>query len=142
MAVRKGRRALPTEIYARFSDVDQAEAAIRALRHHCDGIHAFQIRRRPRPAAEGSDILPTAAFALYGSGAFTENGMGMGGITAPVAAAFWEEDSINCLSQGGMDGPAGREDCLLAVTIEANSVPQAEMILRGQHGLEIFHTGS
>ena len=129
---------MPTTIYARFSDVDQAEAAIRTLRHHCGGIRAFQIRRRPRIEETGSDVLPTAAFALYGSGAFEDNAMNMNSV--PAAASIWETDRLSHLPEGGTDGPAGREDCLLSVTVEDAGASRASSLLRAAHGLEIFES--
>lgn len=125
------------EVYARFSDIDQAEAAVRALRQHCGGIHAFQIRRRPRLRNGESDLLPTAAFAMFN--AFTDISSNTAAIPAAmIPPRFWDEKQV---TDREMDGPAGREDCLLEIVIDREYAARAEAMLRAQHGFEVFQTG-
>ena len=60
--------------------------------------------------------------------------------SVPAAAAIWETDRLSHLPEGGTDGPAGREDCLLSVTVEDAGASRASSLLRAAHGLEIFES--
>ncbi|MDD6034571.1 MAG: hypothetical protein PUC47_14040, partial [Oscillospiraceae bacterium] len=130
------------EIYARFSNTDEAEAAIRTLRQRCGGIRAFHIRRRRRLKEGESDLLPASAFALLGAPAFGDpasgpdagGAMGLGGYGLAVPGLLWSSPE----PPGGEDGPAGREDCLLELLVEDGSAARAEALLRAVHGMEVF----
>lgn len=126
------------EVYARFPDVDQAEAAVRALRGQCSGIHAFQIKHRARPKNNsGTDMIPASAFALWNtSGDFVADRPAAPAAVIPMG---YLEDRPD---HSDYDGPAGRSECLLEVVVEREEAGHAEAILHAQHGYEVFQTGA
>lgn len=143
------------ELYARFSSIDEAEAAVRTLRQGCGGVRSFRIRRRRRLQEGESDLLPASAFAMLGTGAFsapaagmeTGAGLGTGLNQGSYSGALLGAALLPDLASGeeerpaGEDGPAGREDCLLEVRVEDAQASRAEDLLRAAHGLQVFRAG-
>ena len=126
---------LTREVYARFADVDTAEAAVRTLRRQCKGVHAFQIRSRSRQKGE-SNILPASAFAMWGaSGDLVADRPSMP--SAVIPAGVWDD-----VQDTASDGPAAREDCLLEVVVDREYAARAEAVLHAEHGYGIFQTGA
>ena len=118
------------DLYARFSDIDQAEAAIRMLRHRCGGVRAFEVRRRRRPE-EQNRLLP-AAMAFYGANLIGDPSLG------PANGAVLLPSLLSRTEAPLIDGPAGREDCLLMVRVVRGQAARAASLLRTCHGSEIF----
>ena len=126
---------LTREVYARFSDVDQAEAAVRALRHHCRGLQAFHIRSRRNRKEE--ILLPMSPFAMWDSS--SDIVADRPAIPAAVfSGALWNDRS----DEREYDGPAGRRECLLKVVVDREYADRAAALLHAQHGYEVFQTGA
>ena len=122
------------EVYARFSDIDQAEAAVRALRSHCKGLQAFHIRRRRHKREEV--LLPMSPFAMWD----TSSDLVADRPAIPAAVfsgALWNDRP----DEREHDGPSGREECLLKVVIDREYADRAIAMLHAQHGYEVFQTG-
>ena len=125
------------EVYARFSDIDEAETAVRALRRHCGGIHAVKIKRRSHPKSGFPDMIPATAFAMWS----TSSDITADRPAAPAAVipmGFWD----SAPGTETHDGPAARTDCLLEVVVDREYAPKAEALLRAEHGYEVFQTGA
>ncbi|MBQ4050408.1 MAG: hypothetical protein IJD13_02145 [Oscillospiraceae bacterium] len=123
------------EVYARFSDIDQAEAAVRALRRHCGGLQAFHIRHRDHEKADY--LLPASPFALWD----TSSDIIADRPAVPAAVfsgALWSDQP----DEREYDGPAGRKECLLKVVVDREYAGCAAAMLHAQHGYEVFQTGA
>ena len=132
----KGREDMAAEITAWFSSIDDAENAARELRKRGRGIRSLRIRQPKRKSWDDEGQMRTA-LALYGT-PLGQSYISGGGYAA--AAGFipmvFEDSAAN---QGGMDGPAGRKDCLMVVITDDSAAQTDAALLTALHASHV-HT--
>lgn len=132
----KGREDMAAEITAWFSSIDDAENAARELRKRGRGIRSLRIRQPKRKGWDDKQQMQTA-LALYGTPLGQSYISGGGGFaTAGFIPMAFEDSTID---QGGMDGPAGRKDCLMVVIADDGAAHDDAALLTALHASHV-HT--
>ncbi len=128
---------MAAEITAWFSNIDDAENAARELRRRGRGIRSLRIRqpKRAQRGGEETELGIRTALAVYGTPLGQAYISGGGGYT-PVGLlpAVFADDPR---AVGGMDGPAGREDCLMVVVTEDSTAHDDAALLIAMHGSHV-----